>query len=100
MAERRVRIVHCRKAMHKSRRTERRFARVAEIEITAQAVGELLRKRKGKFIKQIVRMLPIVKRLVVPRLAALQQKRITAPAFSQQIETHHRAQTELRIFAY
>src|SRR5205814_9463783 len=86
--------------MHESRRTEREFARVTEIEIAAQVVGELLGKRKRKFVEQIVRMLSIAERLVVPRFAALKQKRITGAAFSERIETHNRAETDLGSFAY
>src|SRR5207237_10139778 len=43
-------------------------------------------------------MLTIVKRLAVPRLAGLKEKWITATAFREKIDTHHRAQTELRVF--
>ena len=44
-------------------------------------------------------MLPIVQRLIVPGLAGLKEKRITAAAFGEKIDTHHGAQTELRVFA-
>ena len=67
--------------------------------IAAKIVGELLRKRERKFVEQIVRMLPIVQRLIVPGFAALEQQRITASAFGERIEAHHRAQTELRVVA-
>src|SRR5207244_8535601 len=85
--------------MHKSRRTNRRFARVTEIQVTAQVVAELLRKRKGQFVEQIMRMLSIVQWPVVPRFAALQQKRITAAAFGQRIQTHHESPANLRCVA-
>src|SRR5207244_10602022 len=85
--------------MHKSRRTNRRFARVTEIQVTAQVVAELLRKRKGQFVEQIMRMLSIVQWPVVPRFAALQQKRITAAAFGQLIQTRHESPANLRCVA-
>src|ERR1039457_5528739 len=81
--------------MHEGRRTERRLAGITKVEKRAKIDVELLRVTERQFAKQIVRMLPIVQRLTVPRLAGLKEKRITAPAFGEQIETHHRAQTEL-----
>jgi hypothetical protein len=47
-----------------------------------------LRKAYRQLVEQIVRMLPIMERLVVPRFASLKQKRVSAPAFSQRIKTH------------
>src|SRR5437667_12043604 len=71
VAERRVRIIHRRRAMHESGRSERRFAWITKIQIRAQTVFELLRITNRQFIEQIVRMLPVVQWLVVPRFAAL-----------------------------
>src|SRR5205085_10524769 len=99
MADRRVWIIHCRWSMHEHRWADRRFDRITEINVAAEIVIELLRKRKGKFIEQIVRVLSIVERLIVPRLAALQKQRIATALLSQKIETHHRAQTKLSVFA-
>src|SRR6266567_7740684 len=45
-------------------------------------------------------MLPVMQWLVVPRFAALKQKRITAAAFREWIETHHQSPAELHVFIY
>ncbi len=42
MADRRIRIVHCRNAMHERGRTERRLARVTEINVARKVLGEFL----------------------------------------------------------
>src|SRR2546430_136098 len=99
MGDWRVGIVHRAWAMHKRWRPNCRLARITEVNVTAEIVCELLRKRKRKFIEQIVRMLSIMERLIVPRFAALQEKRITAALLGHWIETHHRAQTKLSVFA-
>src|SRR6266404_5995173 len=97
MPKGRVGIIHGRKSMHESGRSQRRFTRITKMKIRAQIDIELLRIRNGKFIEQIVRMLSIVQRLIVPRLAALKQKGITAPAFSERIEAHHQSPAELHV---
>ena len=99
MSDRCVGIIHRRWAMHECRRTERRFARITEIEIRAKIVIELLREAERKFVEQIVRMLPVMQWLVVPRFAGLKQKRITASAFGERIEAHHQARADLRAVA-
>ena len=99
MADRCVWIIHCRWAMHKCRRAERRFARIAEIDIRAKIVIEFLREAKRKFVEEIVRMLAVMQWLAVPRFAGLKQKRITASAFGERIEAHHQARAELRAVA-
>src|SRR5256714_8542321 len=85
--------------MHEGRRPKRRFAGITRIKIRRKIPTELLRIADRNFIEQIVRMLSVVKRLPIPSLAGLEEQRITAPAFGQQIEAHHPAKTELRIWA-
>ena len=99
MSDRRVWIIHCRQAMHERRRTERRLARITEIDVCAEIVLEFLREAERKFVEEIVRMLPVVQRLIVPGFAGLKQKRITASAFGERIETHHKRDTELGVVA-
>src|SRR5207249_9968397 len=78
MAKRRVGIVHCRWAMHECGRPKRWFAGITEIQIRAQIVIEFLRQAQRQFVEEIVRVLSIVQRLVMPRFASLKQKRIAA----------------------
>ena len=89
MTNRRVGIIHRRRAMHECGRTERRFARISEIDVGAKIVIELLREAKGKFVEKIVRMLPVMQWLAIPGFATLKEKRITASAFGERIQTHH-----------
>src|SRR3989442_3903751 len=44
-------------------------------------------------------MLPIMQRLIMPRLAALKEKRITAALLGEWIETHHQTCADLRAVA-
>ena len=44
-------------------------------------------------------MLPIMQGLVVPRLTALKEQRITAALFGQRIEAHHQAAADLCVLA-
>ena len=81
--------------MHERRRPERRFARIAEIQICGQIAPEFLREAQRNLIKQIVRMLAVVERIALPGLAGLKEKRVAASTFGQQIEAHHSAKTEL-----
>src|SRR6476646_402085 len=99
MTDWRIRIVHCSGAMHERWRTERRFTGITEINIGAQIVIEFLREAEREFVEEIVRMLPVVQCLSVPRFAGLKQKRITASAFGERIAAHHQARTELRAVA-
>ena len=52
VSDRRIGIIHCRWAMHECWRTERRFARVTEIDVGAKIVLELLREAHGEFIER------------------------------------------------
>src|SRR4029077_13971096 len=94
VSDRRVWIVHRRWAMHECWRTERRLTRITEIDVRAEIVFEFLREAERKFVEEIVRMLPVVQCLSVPHFAGLKQKRITASAFGERIETHHQARPE------
>src|SRR5215471_5533756 len=96
MTDRRVGIIHCRRTMHKRGRTERRFAGITEIDVGAKIAIKFLRETEREFVEEIVRVLPVVQRLAIPRFAALKQERITAPSFSERIEAHHQSRTELR----
>src|SRR5205807_429171 len=98
MTERRIRIIHCGKPMHERRRPERRFARITEIEISRKITREFLREAQRNLIKQIVRMLPVVERIAIPGLTSLKEQRVTPPSFGQQIEAHHSAKADLRVF--
>src|SRR5262249_11186598 len=89
MSDRRVWIIHCRRAMHECGRTECRLTRITEINIGAEIWLELLRETKRKFVEEIVRMLAVVQRLSVPRFAGLKEKGIAASAFGERIEAHH-----------
>src|SRR5205809_4020924 len=97
MTERRIRIIHRRWAVHECGRSERRFDRVTKIQVRTQTDIEFLRITDRQFVEQIMRMLPIVERLIVPRFSGLKKKRITAAAFRKWIQTHHQARTELRV---
>src|SRR5947199_3838724 len=99
MANGRVGIIHCAEPMHERGRTERRFAGISEIQIAGNILGELLGIADRQFAEKIVRMLTIVQRLAMPRLACLKEKWITATHFGEKIETHHRTQPELRAVA-
>src|SRR5205814_9412630 len=81
--------------MHESGRTERRFARITEINIGAEIVIEFLREAEREFVEEIVWMLPVMQWLAVPRFATLKEKRITASLFGERIQTHHQTRTEL-----
>src|SRR6267142_2823224 len=89
MSDRCVWIIHCRRTMHKCRRTESRLTRITKIDVRAEIVLEFLRKAERKFVEEIVRMLAVVQCLALPRFAGLKGKRITAPAFGGRIEAHH-----------
>ena len=89
MSDRCVWIIHCRWAMHECWRTERRLTRITEIDVRAEIMLEFLREAERKFVEEIVRMLPVMQCLAVPRFTGLKEKRITASAFSQRIEAHH-----------
>ena len=65
MSDRCVWIVHCRRAMHECWRTERRLARITEIDVCAEIVLELLREAEREFVEKIVRMLAVVQCLAV-----------------------------------
>src|SRR5215831_12997375 len=97
MADWRVGIVHGGRTMHECGRTERRFTGITEINVSAQIVLEFLGNAKREFVKEIVRMLPVVQWFSVPRFATLKQERITASAFGERIEAHHQARAELRV---
>src|SRR6266550_203786 len=71
MSDRCVWVVHCRRAMHERRRTERRLPRITEIDVRAEIVLEFLRKAERKFVEKIVRMLSIMQCLSVPRFTGL-----------------------------
>src|SRR5882724_3962094 len=86
---RRVWIVHCRRAMHECWRTESRLTGITKIDVRADIVLEFLREAEREFVEKIVRMLAVVQCLSVPRFTGLKEKRITASAFSQRIEAHH-----------
>src|SRR5947199_5629032 len=81
--------------MHECGRTERRFTRITEVDVSAEIVIEFLREAEREFVEEIVRMLPVMQWFSVPRFAGVKEKRITAPAFGERIETHHKARAEL-----
>src|SRR6266536_4857224 len=87
MAKRRIGIVHCRNAMHECGRPEGGLAGITEIDVARKGGRKFLRIGQREFAEQIVRMLPVVQWLIVPRFARLKKQRITAAAFGQRIET-------------
>src|SRR5581483_369371 len=95
MSDWRVGIIHRRWAMHERRWAQGWLARVTEVKIRTKVVIELLRQAQREFVEEIVRMLTIVQRLVVPGFAGLKQERITASTFGQGIEAHHEAAADL-----
>src|SRR5215510_10272924 len=68
-----------------------------EIDVGAEIVIEFLREAERKFVEEIMRMLPVMQWLSVPRFTGLKQERITASTFGERIEAHHQARTELRV---
>jgi len=82
--------------MHECGWTERRLAWVTEINVATEIVIKFLRQAQRQFVEEIVRMLSIMQRLIVPRFAALKEKRITATALGKRIKTHHQTRADLR----
>ena len=75
--------------MREARRPERRLAREREVELGADVVGDLAAVERGELHEEVVRVLAVVQRLAVQRLAALQQQRVAAASDRRGLEREH-----------
>src|ERR1035437_2418518 len=66
MRNRSIGIIHRTQAMHECGWAEGRLSRITKVEESGKIRVELLRIGHRHFIEEIVRMLPVVERLIVP----------------------------------
>ena len=67
--------------MHERGRTKSWLTWITEVDKAGYVVREFLGVGKGQFAEQVVGVLPIMQRLIVPRLTRLKKQRIPVAAF-------------------
>ena len=91
MAERRDRIVHCRRAVHERHRAECRLAGWSDVRRDADAGRERALIHRRQLHPEIMGVLPVMQGLAPVALTALEKQRVTSIGDGRRVEAEHRS---------